>query len=147
MKKALLCLLLFTLMLLGGCASGPAFRTVEQKLQVQPSGKARIYFYRDGTLGGAIQPKILLNGVVVGKSEPKGVFFVDHDPGDMEVVTGSEVEKKLTFTAAAGEVRYVRTYASFGLLVWRIIPELADESKAREAIADLAFTGPTTTEK
>jgi hypothetical protein len=78
---------------------------------------------------------------VVGKAEPNGVFFVDRDPGNMEVVTGSEVEKKLTFTIGPGETRYVKASVGLGVLIYRIIPELVDEAEARKEIADLAFTG------
>lgn len=124
-----------------GCATGPKFNIIEKSLPSLSADKSRIYFYRSTSLGGAIQPEIRLNGVVVGKAEPLGVFFVDHAPGNMEVVTGSEVEKKLTFTIAAGETRYVKAGVSFGILVYRIIPELIGEEEAKKEILDLAFTG------
>ena len=129
------------LLLIPACASGPKFNTVENTLAAAPAGKARIFFYRATSLGAAIQPEIRLNGTVVGKAEPHGVFYVDVDPGDMEVVTGSEVEKKLTFQAGPGERRYVRSAVGFGVVVWRVYPELVDEPEARKEMADLAFTG------
>ena len=138
MRKILVAVLVLVAML-AGCASGPKFETVASSIAPVPSGQARIYFYRSGTLGAAIQPEIRLNGNLVGKAEPNGVFFVDRAPGNMEVVTGSEVERKLTFTIGPGETRYVKLGVGFGVLVWRIIPELVDEAKARSDIADLAF--------
>jgi hypothetical protein len=84
---------------------------------------------------------IKLNGAVVGKAEPNGIFFVDRDPGNMEVITGSEVEKRLSFTVSAGETRYVRSSVGLGVLVYRIIPELVAEEEAKKEIADLAYTG------
>jgi hypothetical protein len=124
-----------------GCASGPKFDTVATSLAPVPSGKARIYIYRSSALGAAIQPEVKLNGAVVGTAEPNGVFYVDRDPGNMEVITGSEVDRKLTFTAAAGETRYVKLGVGFGVLVWRIIPELVSETEAKKDMADLAYTG------
>jgi hypothetical protein len=124
-----------------GCASGPKFNTVETTLPALQSGKARIFFYRSTSLGAAIQPEVSLNGVVVGKAEPHGVFYVDREPGNIEVVTGSEVEKKLTFTVAARDTRYVKLGVGFGVLVYRIIPELMSADEAKKDIADLAFTG------
>ena len=59
----------------------------------------------------------------------------------MEVVTGSEVEKRLSFTVSAGETRYVRSSVGLGVLVYRIIPELVGEEEAKKEIADLAYTG------
>ena len=127
--------------LLAGCASGPKFSTVEGGLASPPPGKARIFFYRSTSLGAGIQPEIKLNGAVVGKAEPNGIFFVDRDPGNMEVITGSEVEKRLSFTVGAGETRYVRSSVGLGVLVYRIIPELVGEEEAKKEIADLAYTG------
>ena len=80
-------------------------------------------------------------GAVVGKAEPNGIFFVDRDPENMEVITGSEVEKKLTFTVVAGETRYVRFSVGLGVLAYRIVPELVGEEEAKNEIADLAYTG------
>lgn len=134
-------------LLVAGCASGPKFSTVESQLASAPPGQARIFFYRSTSLGAAIQPEIRLNGTMVGKAEPNGVFYVDRDPGNMEVVTGSEVEKKLTFTAGPGETRYVRCAVGLGLLVYRIIPELVDAREARKEIADLAYTGASSARK
>ena len=129
------------LLLLAACASGPKFDTVENTLAANPPGKARIFFYRSTALGTAIQPEIKLNGAVVGKAEPLGVFFVDVDPGNMEVITGSEVEKKLTFQVAPGERRYVRAAVGFGVVVWRVYPELVDEAEAKKEISGLSYTG------
>lgn len=128
-------------LLVSGCATGPKYNTVENGLTPLANDKARIYFFRSTTLGGAIQPEIRLNGVVVGTAEPNGVFFVDRNPGMMEVSTSSEVEKRLTFTVGASEKRYVRLAVGFGLLVYRIIPELVDEAEAKMEIAELAYTG------
>ena len=141
MRKLRVIVLLATLALLGGCASGPEFRTVEAGLPAMPGGKARLFFYRSTALGAAIQPLVTLNGVTVGKAEPNGIFFVDRDPGNMEVVTGSEVEKKLTFTVTSGDIRYVKLAVGLGVFVYRIIPELVSDEEARKEIAGLAFTG------
>jgi hypothetical protein len=141
MHKIWVCALTVALVFLAGCASGPKFNTVESGLSSLPTGKARIFLYRSTSLGAGIQPEIKLNGAVVGKAEPNGIFFVDRDPGNMEVVTSSEVEKKLTFTVSAGETRYVRLGVGLGVLVYRIIPELVAEDEARKEIAELAYTG------
>jgi len=147
MRQLWIIALVLALLLLAGCASGPEFRTVENGLSSPPTGKARIFFYRSTSLGGGIQPEIKLNGTVIGKAEPNGIFFVDRDPGNMEVITGSEVERRLTFTIRAGETRYVRCSVGFGVLVYRIIPELVSEEEAKNEIGDLAYTGSNGTRK
>lgn len=129
------------LSLAAGCASGPRFDTVEKSFAAIPPGKARIFIYRATSLGAGIQPDVLVNGSVVGKSEGNGIFYIDRDPGKIEVATTSEVERKLTFTIAAGETRYVRCAVGLGVLVYRIIPELVSEEEARKEIHDLAYSG------
>src|SRR3954454_21680899 len=88
--------------LAAACATGPKFNTVESGLLPLPAGKSRIFFYRPSSLGAGITPDIRLNGTVVRTAVSYGVFFVDRDPGNMEVITGSEVDRKLTFSAEAG---------------------------------------------
>ena len=39
-------------------------------------------------------------------------------------------EKKLTFQVAPGDRRYVRAAVGFGVIVWRVYPELVDEAEA-----------------
>jgi len=127
--------------LAAGCASGPRVDAVEKDLRPLAADKSRIWFYRTGYLGAGITPDIRLNGAVVGTAISSGAFFVDRDPGNMEVVTGSEVEKKLTFATEAGDTRYVRMGVGLGVLVYRIIPELVDEAVARQEMAELTFIG------
>jgi uncharacterized protein DUF2846 len=140
-----LCLL--AVLVLAACASGPKFETVENSLASTSTGNARIFIYRSTTLGAAIQPEIRLNDKVVGKAEPQGVFFVDVAPGPIEVVSGSEVEKKLTFQVEPGDRRYVRMAVGFGVLVWRVYPELVDEAEAKKEIAGLSYTGGATSKQ
>src|SRR5256714_11540628 len=118
------------LLLVAACATGPKFESVANSLGATPQGQARIFFYRATSLGAAIQPDIRLNGKVVGKAEPHGVFFVDVDPGNMEVVSGSEVEKKLTFKVAPTDRRYVRMAVGFGVVVWRGLSPPVDRAVA-----------------
>ena len=115
MRKLWIFGLAIVLAVAAGCASGPKFDTVATSLPPVPGGKARIFIYRSSSLGAAIQPDVRLNGAVVGKAEPNGVFYVDRDPGNMEVITGSEVNRKLTFTAGAGETRYVKLGVGLGM--------------------------------
>jgi len=62
-------------LLLTACASGPKFADVKSSIPPLAEDKARIYFYRPGSMGGAaVQPSILLNGEKVGNSKPGGFF-------------------------------------------------------------------------
>jgi hypothetical protein len=141
MRKLKIFALALTVLLAAGCATGPKFSTVANGLPAVPEGKARIFFYRTAVIGAGIQPDIKVNGLVVGSSVPLGVFYVDRNPGNIVVTTTSEVEKRLTFTVGAGEIRYVRCDVGLGVLVYRIIPELVGDHEAKREMADLSYTG------
>ena len=106
-----------------------------------PADTGRIYFYRTSLLGAAVQPEVRLNGEVVGKAVPNGFFYADRPAGNYQVATETEVERKLTFTLEAGQVRYVRLNIAMGLFVGRVYGELIDEAKGKEELSDLRYTG------
>ena len=129
--------------ILAGCATGPKHAEVKSQFPALKPDEGRIYFYRDSTpIGAGIQPDIMLNGVKVGDSVPGGFFFVDQGPGAKEVITSTEVERKLTFTLDRGQTRYVRTTVGLGVLVYRVYPELMDNATGDKEIAELSYTGP-----
>lgn len=128
--------------LLAGCAtSGPKFSEMTTTVTPTNPDMGRIYFYRTTTLGAAVQPSVRLNGEGVGKAVPNGFFYVDSPPGNYQVATETEVERKLTFTLEAGQVRYVRLNISMGFFVGHVYGELVDEAKGLKEIADLHYTG------
>lgn len=129
-------------MLLSACATGPKMAEVKSDIPTLGTDKGRVYFYRSGSMfGAALQPSIVMNGTVVGDSKPGGFFFVDRAPGPVEVATATEVEKKLTFTLEAQQVRYVRTTVGFGIMVGRVYPELVDNETGVKEIEDASYIG------
>ena len=130
-------------MALAGCAAtGAKFGEVATTLPAVKPGEGRIFILRDtGMMGAALQPEVRLNGVVVGKSQPAGFFYVDRPTGNYTATTATEVEKALTFTLAPGETKYVRSYVTMGVMVGRINLELVDPVKARTMLTDLSYTG------
>ena len=142
------CLLALAIGLLGGCATGPKYGEVKQSIPSLKQAEGRIFFYRSGNpFGSAIQPSVMLNGNKVGDSAPGGFFFVDTKPGPMEVTLSTEVDRKATFTLTAGQVRYVRMSVGLGVIVYRVYPELVDDSVGQGEIAGLSYTGDKLTAK
>ena len=131
--------------MLAACAtSGPKFSEMNATIAAAKPEMGRIYFYRTALLGAAVQPAVRLNGEKVGSAVPNGFFYVDRPAGSYQVATETEVEKKLTFTLEAGQVRYVRLNISMGFFVGHVYGELVDEAKGRAEIADLRYTGAAT---
>jgi hypothetical protein len=142
MKRFRVITVLLLLILVSACASGPKFSEVQSTIPALSSDQGRIFFYRSSSMGGgAIQPSIMLNGAVVGNSQPGGFFYVDQAPGAKEVSTTTEVEKKLTFTLESGQTRYVKTIVRFGIMVGRVYPELVDNAIGEKEIAEASYIG------
>lgn len=142
MKGYKIGIFIFIFAVMSGCASGPKFKDVQSSFAPAKPDTGRVYFYRPGKMFGAgIQPKVWLNGEVIGESTPGGFFYVDQEPGDCKVSMTSEVEKALTFTIDKGQTRYVRLSVGLGVIVYRVYPELKDESEALPEIQSMSYIG------
>lgn len=142
-KYALILLSLASLFLLCSCASGPRFSEMQSTIPRLKPDQGRVFLYRvSSPFGAMIQPDILIDGQVVGQSEPGGFFYVDLMKGNHEVATTTEVEQKLSFTLDAGQVRYVKTEVGLGMLVGRVQPYLVDEAEGKAAILELSYQRP-----
>jgi hypothetical protein len=107
----------------------------------------RIFFYRTMVMGAALQPDINLNGMKVGDAKAQGFFYVDRPPGNYEVVTSTEVDRKLTFVLEKGQTRFVRFSVSMGFLVGHVYGELVDSAEGMEEIKECKYTGADKAEK
>jgi len=132
----------FALVVLSGCASGPKFNEIESKIPPIKSSEGRIYFYRDASLFGAgIQPSIRLNNGIIGVSKPGGFFYVDTKPGKHEVSCATEVERKAVFTLDAGQTRYIKTTIGLGIVAGRVYPELVDNKLGDKEVREISYIG------
>ena len=121
--------------LLAGCATGPSMSELKTPLPALEQGKARVFFYRTGIIGGAYQPEVTLNGEVVGKATPRAIYLKDVPPGSYAVTT-SMTSEKVNFVLAEGQKQYVRISYKFG---FNIYPELVDGPTAEKEVQDLSF--------
>ena len=127
---------------LSACATGPKYEEVHATFPDISPNNGRVFFYRKAVMfGDAIQPVVKMNGQIVGSAQPNGFFFADRPAGDMEVLTSTEVDERLTFTLDEGEVRYVKLSIQMGFLVGRIIPSLVGEQEGKSALVGLSYTG------
>ena len=140
MLKALFTIGIFALLF--ACATGPKYEEVQATFPDISPNNGRVFFYRKAVMfGDAIQPEVKMNGQVVGLAQPGGFFFADRPAGDMEVLTSTEVDERLTFTLDEGEVRYVKLSIQMGVLVGRVVPSLVDEPDGRSALVGMSYTG------
>jgi hypothetical protein len=138
------CLVALTL---SACASGVKFIEMSPSTMSKDQDSGRIFFYRTTVLGVALQPDVNLNGTKVGNAVAQGFFYVDRPPGNYEVVTSTEVDRKVTFVLEKGQTRFVRFSVSMGFFVGHVYGELVDSAEGLEEIKDCKFTGANNTPK
>jgi hypothetical protein len=142
MKKPLLVFAFLTsLVLLQGCATGPAYSEMASTISPVPADKGRIYLYRPSMLGAAIQPAVRLDGVEVGTAKSHGFFYVDAAPGSHFIETTTEVSRRLTFMLDKGQTRYVKLSISMGFAVGHVYPELVDDAVGKKEVAECKYIG------
>lgn len=143
MKVLVKLLIIITLLsMLFGCAStGPKFTEINSSFPNLTSDSGRIYLYRTTSLGAALKPNVVINGEEVGKSVAKGFFYVDKPAGNYEIVTSTEVKRKLSLTLDNGQTRYVKFNVSMGFLVGHVYPVLVDNKEGESDIQNCRYTG------
>jgi hypothetical protein len=128
--------------LTSGCATGVPYSSMASSIPALKDGEGRVFFFRQASmLGAALSPEIRLNETVVGNSQSGGFFFVDRPAGSYKAATETEVEKTLNFSLSEGEIKYIRSSVSMGVLVGRVGLEVAAPETAKAQLAELSFTG------
>jgi hypothetical protein len=141
-SKLKLCLCTMVVFLLLGCATtGPKFSEFVPTIANPSPDTGRIYIYRIAVLGFAIQPDIKINGEIIGSAVPNGFVYVDKKSGNYEIMTSTEVDRKLSLTLDEGQTRYVRLNVSLGFLVGHVYPELVENEEGKKEIEDCRFIG------
>lgn len=126
---------------LASCASGVKFTQLNPSLTPPTQEVGRIYFYRTTVLGAALRPEVRLNGEKVGEAIAQGFFYVDRPAGNYEVVTSTEVNRKVSFVLESGQTRFIRFSVSFGFFVGHVYGELVDDAVGRSEIQECKYTG------
>jgi len=129
------------LLTVASCASGLKFTQVNPNIAPQNTEAGRIFFHRPSSLGAALRPDVILNGDKVGEAISWGFFYVDRPPGDYEVLTSTEVKRKVTLVLEKGQTRFVRFSTSFGFILGHVYGELVDQDEGLSEIQQCNYTG------
>lgn len=141
MKHLRLIIVLSFFCILSACASGIKYTEYQTKIPSQSADTGRIFFYRPSSIGAAIRPDVMLNNEKVGEAISYGFFFVDRPPGDYQVVTSTEVTRKLSFVLEKGQSRYVKFSTSFGFFIGHVYGKLVEPEVGLKEIQDCKYTG------
>ena len=129
MKRPLILAAMMTLVL-GGCASGPAFQP-----PVLPADKAVIFIYRPSAFGFAKAYDVKRGEDTIVTMKSRGYYPYVTDPGTVTLSATTETTDSVTLDVKAAQAYYVRAGMKVGFWVNR--PTLAVVSHD-EADPDLA---------
>lgn len=129
---------------LSGCASVPMATPAADQQAKQFSvtqDSAKIYVYRNETLGAALKMPLTLDGKAVGETGPKTYYVFDVAPGS-HTLTSQGDESSLTVDATAGKIYYVWQEVKMGLMSGGSKLQLVDEAKGQAGVNEskLALT-------
>ena len=123
------------------CAAGPSDTGAAPSIPPRDSGQGRIFIYRfGGFIGSANKPVITLNGQVIGRSVPGRFFYVDHPPGDCELVATSDFgsgESRVTCELTADQEVYVKLAFNMSSLQLQLV----DPALGAREISRLKYAG------
>jgi len=133
--------LLFALLASVGCASGPKGNTVA--LPAPAGGKSRIVFYRTASpIASMDQPNVLMDGNVIGKSEPGYFSYVDVAPGTHMIECKGGDANRISVQTPPGTTAYVETSVTAGINNFSVNVQQKPEPEAKQKIAGLSFRPP-----
>ena len=135
------CFIVVLLLLVGCATTGLKYDEFTSSTPNLNPDHGRIYIYRTSILGAAVQPEIKLNGEAIGRAVPNGFIYIDREPGNYEIMTATEVKRKLSITLDKGQTRYVHLNVSIGFFVGHIYPELVDTQVGEKEIKDCRYIG------
>jgi hypothetical protein len=128
-------------LVLSACASGLKFAEINPAIAPSNLDQGRIFFYRPSSLGAVLRPSVVVNGETVGEAVSWGFFYIDRPPGSYEVVTSTEVKRKVSFVLEPGQTRFVRFSTSFGFFLGHVFGELVEADQGESEIRGCKYTG------
>lgn len=121
---------LFVLGVLSGCsASGPKYSEYQSSVATVEADKSRVFFFRQKKfMSGGVDAQIEINGNDVGECANDGYFFVDVNPGLLNITADvfmSPGEHTMQLQVEPGSETYVEVlvdedYVSSGIILGAI---------------------------
>lgn len=143
LKKIALITAVISGLLLTGCASVPMeskeASAAAKEFKVPSEGKAGLYIYRAGALGGALKKDVWVDGKCIGETSPNIFFYEEVSGGEQhKISTESEFSPNdLMVDTEAGKNYFIHQYIKIGMFVGGANLELVDEEEGKKAVSDL----------
>lgn len=128
-----------------GCAAVPMAsldQDAEAKKFAVPADKARIYVYRNESIGGAVPMTVSLDGRVMGRSAMQTYFMWDLPPGKHTITSHAEDVSNLTLETVTGNAYYVWQEVKMGMWFARSLLQQVDEKTGRAGVLECKLAAP-----
>ncbi len=102
-------------------------------------GKSNLYVFRDESMGGAVKMSVILDGKLLGDTAKKTFLLTTVDPGPHALLSKTETDARLDFTAQPGKNVYVWQEVKMGLMSARSELHVLDEAAARPRISECSL--------
>ncbi|MFH1369520.1 MAG: DUF2846 domain-containing protein [Elusimicrobiota bacterium] len=104
---------------IGGCAPAITRQYVafpDESKEVENMGKARIYVVRSDSLGGLYSMSVRNDGILIGKTGPKGYLSWEREPGKTTITGQAENTSALELDVQKGMAYYVWQEVKMGMI-------------------------------
>lgn len=122
-----------------GCASVPMASPAAdaQAKQFQPApDKARVYVYRNETLGAAIKMPVLIDNVAAGDTAAHTYIEKDLEPGTHTITSKTEKDSTVTLDMLAGQIYYIWQEVKMGMFSARSQLHVVDAAEGQAGVRD-----------
>lgn len=132
-------LVLFAVVTVSGCATGPEYKDIGSEIAPIEVGKGRVYVYRP-QLSFLYVGGVMLNGEPVRVPSAGGFVYVDKMPGKYKVEVDAVTDESTIFQLEAGKEVYVRiTIDVGGYFLYTITPQITDRETAIHEMQELNY--------
>ncbi len=85
---------------------------------------------------------VLLDGKILGDTAAKTYLYTDLEPGSHRLISKTENDSVLDFTAVAGQLYYVWQEVKMGLFAARSNVQLVDEKTGQAGVLESMLAAP-----
>lgn len=125
-----------------GCQTIPrAPKELDEKAKAfsAPKENANIYIYRHEMFGGANTIPVLLNGIVIGKTQAKTFILKNVPSGKQNIVSQAETDDEIAFNVESGKNYFVWQEVKMGLFYARSKLHIVSEEKGQKEVRECSL--------
>ncbi|MDR2081718.1 MAG: DUF2846 domain-containing protein [Campylobacteraceae bacterium] len=144
-----LCVGIFSVLLLGGCATHVPMALQEADIATKEfkeptNGNAGVYVYRNEFIGAAIKMNVFVDDKFIGQTAAHTYHYVEIAPGRHIFKGSSENDSIISVEVAANKLYYIWQEVKMGVMYARNKLQLVDKTTGQKGVigSKLAISSP-----